>query len=68
MQDAYASEANMVGGWKKIGYVAPGAKKAGDAGSTTNFTYTGPELNAENTTGINGAEVAQAWLAVNNEP
>ena len=38
LQDAYASEANKVGSWKLIGYVAPGAKSAGDIGETTNFT------------------------------
>ena len=39
LQDAYASEANKVGSWKLIGYVAPGAKSAGEAGETTNFKY-----------------------------
>ena len=41
LQDAYASEANKAGTWKSIGYVAPGAKNAGDEGVTTNFTYSG---------------------------
>ena len=41
LQDAYVSESNLVGKWAKIGYVAPGAAKAGDPGTTTNFTYTG---------------------------
>lgn len=41
LQDAYVSESNLVGNWAKIGYVAPGAAKAGEAGTTTNFKYTG---------------------------
>lgn len=41
LQDAYVSESNLVGTWAKIGYVAPGAPKAGEDGTTTNFTYTG---------------------------
>ena len=41
LQDAYVSESNLVGTWAKIGYVAPGAPKAGEQGTTTNFTYTG---------------------------
>ena len=40
LQDAYVSEANKVGSWKLIGYVAPGAKSASTAGQTTNFDYT----------------------------
>lgn len=39
LQDAYVSESNMVGDWQMIGYVAPGAAKAGDVGKTTNFEY-----------------------------
>ena len=63
LQDAYASEANKVGTWQLIGYVAPGASKAGDDGSTTNFTYTGSVTAA--------ADIAEfskdgAWKAQNN--
>ena len=64
LQDAYASEANAIGGWKKIGYVAPGATKAGDTGNTTNFTYTG-SVTADATIAIDGANQADAWKASN---
>ena len=64
LQDAYASEANAIGGWKKIGYVAPGATKAGDTGNTTNFTYTG-SVTADATVAIAGANQADAWKASN---
>ena len=40
LQDAFASEANVVGGWQMIGYVAPGAANSGDVGTTSNFEYT----------------------------
>ena len=39
LQDAYAAESNKLGTWELIGYVAPGAKSAGEAGETTNFKY-----------------------------
>ncbi len=57
LQDAYASEANLVGSWKLIGYVSPGSTSAGSAGSTTNFAYTAGEtiaVNAETGTAIQG--------------
>ena len=65
LQDAYASEANAIGGWKLIGYVAPGAAKAGDQGTTTSFTYTG-SVTADQTIAISGADKADAWKAANN--
>ena len=43
LQDAYVSEANKVGSWKLIGYVAPGSTSASAAGQTTNFDYTAGE-------------------------
>ena len=71
LQDAYASEANKVGSWKLIGYVAPGAKSAGDIGETTNFKYyagTSPAIDADEGKAISGddafAEEA-VWGAVN---
>ena len=63
MQDAFASEANQVGTWKSIGYVAPGASAAGSDGNTTNFAYTG-SVTADKP--IAGADEADAWKAVNN--
>ena len=63
MQDAYASEANKVGTWQLIGYVAPGASKAGDQGTTTNFTYTGA---VEAAADIANFSKENAWKAVNN--
>ena len=64
LQDAYASEANAIGGWKSIGYVAPGAAKAGDQGTTTNFTYTG-SVEAAGSVLITAGATA-AWKSVNN--
>ena len=71
LQDAYASEANKVGSWKLIGYVAPGAKSAGDEGETTNFKYyagTAPAIDATEGKALSGddAFAEQAvWGAVN---
>lgn len=63
LQEAYASEANAIGSWKMIGYVAPGAAKAGDQGTTTNFTYTSG-MTTESVAITDGA--TGAWKAVNN--
>ncbi len=63
LQDAYASEANVIGNWKSIGYVAPGASAAGSDGATTNFTYTSTITDG---TPIASANVADSWKAVNN--
>jgi hypothetical protein len=71
LQDAYASEANKVGSWKLIGYVAPGAKSAGDIGETTNFKYyagTSPAIDATEGKAISGEDAFEAqavWGAVN---
>ena len=71
LQDAYAAESNKVGSWKLIGYVAPGAKSAGEAGETTNFKYfagTSPAIDADEGKAISGegAFAEQAvWGAVN---
>lgn len=54
LQDAYVSESNMIGGWKKIGYVM---------NATTNFTYAGDTEDGivSVTTGK-----ADAWNATSN--
>lgn len=62
LQDAYASEANKVGTWQLIGYVAPGASAAGSSANTTNFAYSGAvtaEADISNFSGANG------WTASN---
>ena len=64
LQEAYASEANAIGGWKMIGYVAPGAATAGVTGTTTNFTYTG-SVTADGSVAITTG-ATEAWKAVNN--
>ena len=69
--DAYASETNKVGSWKLIGYVAPGAKSAGEAGETTNFKYyagTAPAIDAAEGKALSGDDAFSAeavWGAVN---
>ena len=71
LQDAYASEANKFGSWKLIGYVAPGAKSAGDIGETTNFKYyagTSPAIDAAEGKPLSGDgafEEQAVWGAVN---
>ena len=71
LQDAYASEANKFGSWKLIGYVAPGAKSAGDIGETTNFKYyagTSPLIDAAEGKPLSGEgafEAQAVWGAVN---
>ena len=65
LQDAYVSESNLVGTWAKIGYVAPGAAKAGDDGTTTNFTYTGAI--ESDTLAVAGLGKTEGWKAVARE-
>ena len=65
LQDAYASESNKAGTWKNIGYVAPGAKNAGDDGTTTNFTYTGA-IDEDITITESAPSKAAGWSASNN--
>ena len=62
LQDAYASEANKVGTWQLIGYVAPGASAAGSSSTTTNFAYTGG-VTAE--ADIVGFTATSGWNAQN---
>jgi hypothetical protein len=57
LQQAYASESNAIGGFKLIGYEAPGAN-----GVTTNFTYTG----AVDATATTTDETPDAWKAEAN--
>ena len=66
LQDAFASEANAIGTWKAIGYVAPGASKAGVEGTSTTFKYT-PKTSGfnEETAAIKGADIDEAWKATN---
>ena len=54
LQDAYVSESNMIGGWKKIGYVMNAA---------TNFTYAG---DTENGTVAVTVGKTDAWNATSN--
>ena len=58
LQEAYASESNAMGGFKLIGYQAPGSSTA-TGGTTTNFTYAGSiPTNSSQT-----ADAADAWRA-----
>ena len=69
LQDAYASEANKIGSWKLIGYVAPGATSASTTGTTTNFVYnagTNPAIAAETGVDIAGLEETVVWGASNS--
>ena len=65
LQDAFASEANAIGSWKAIGYVAPGASKAGDEGTTSTFKYTASGTFVKETAAIASAAIADAWKAEN---
>ena len=64
LQDAFASEANKVGTWKSIGYVAPGASAAGSSGQTTNFSYSGA-LTADGDITSTTPSNQEGWLADN---
>lgn len=67
LQDAYASEANKIGSWKLIGYVAPGSTSASTAGTTTNFYYsagTSPAIAADDGVAIAGFNQV-VWGAAN---
>lgn len=62
LQQAYVNEANKYGPWNLIGYTAPGTAAAdGKSSSTTNFTYSGAEVNESGVT----AAVSGAWVANN---
>ena len=68
LQDAYASEANKVGSWKLIGYVAPGATSASAKGTTTNFVYnagTSPAIGDDSGVAIGGLAETVVWGASN---
>jgi prepilin-type N-terminal cleavage/methylation domain-containing protein len=68
LQEAYASESNAMGGFKLIGYQAPGSSTA-TGGTTTNFTYTGAiTANSATTTTTANAWKAQARVALNDCP
>ena len=64
LQDAYVSEANKLGTWELVGYVAPGASTASqNSPSTTNFTY---YVSISEATDISsGTDVTNAWVAKN---
>ncbi|MBP5768264.1 MAG: hypothetical protein J6W51_04040 [Fibrobacter sp.] len=64
LQDAFASEANKVGTWRSIGYVAPGATAAGSSGNTTNFSYSGG-ITADADITTSSPSNATGWLADN---
>ena len=56
LQQAYFSENNQIGGWTKVGYIAP------NSGETTNFYYgtgIGLNTNSQNVSGVVG------WAADN---
>ena len=65
LQDAFASEANAIGSWKAIGYVAPGASKAGEEGTTSTFKYTASGKFEKETAAIDKASIDEAWKAAN---
>lgn len=52
MQDAYASEANKVGSWMLIGYIAPGAKNASQTGVSTSFSYAPATIDIDTDEGV----------------
>ena len=57
-----------MGGWKRIGYIAPGAKNAGDEGKTTNFTYNSEGLLNGSAAITANAKTSDAWKATSNVP
>lgn len=61
------SESNKVGSWKLIGYVAPGAKKAEEEGSTTNFAYKAgnPDVDGDATDITSFKTATKVWGAAN---
>ncbi len=64
LQDAYVSERNLVGTWAQVGYVAPGANKAGVDGTTTNFAYLQKMPTASNLT-AGTSSLGKTWGAAN---
>ena len=73
LQDAYASEANKVGSWLLIGYIAPGAKNSTVTGNTTTFVYdagTVIKMNDDETKAkdIGGLTETLVWGASNKTP
>jgi hypothetical protein len=67
LQEAYVSEANKVGSWKLIGYVAPGSTSASTAGQTTNFDYTAsnPAIDGDAADISGYLDALVAWTAKN---
>jgi len=63
LQDAYVSEANAVGSWKLIGYVAPGSTSASTEGATTNFGYlaASPAANGETVAISTFSSATKVW-------
>ena len=73
LQDAYASEANKVGSWLLIGYIAPGAKNSTITGNTTTFIYEAGEGLAKDaqesaSLTIGGLSQTLVWGASNKTP
>lgn len=71
LQDAYASEANKVGSWLLIGYIAPGSNSASQTGVSTSFSYAPGtlDINATDGSAIDGFNTAKlVWGARNNTP
>ena len=68
LQEAYASESNAMGGFKLIGYQAPGSSTT-NGGQTTNFTYTGSiDANSSQTADATDAWMATGRVALNDCP
>ena len=65
LQDAYVSERNMVGTWAQVGYVAPGAKRAGETGSTTNFTYVASDPKSSGALTKGASSLGTTWGVYN---
>ena len=71
LQDAYASEANKVGSWMLIGYIAPGANSASQTGVSTSFSYAPATIDIDATEGVAISTYTAAtlvWGARNNTP
>ena len=68
LQDAYVSEANKFGSWYLIGYIAPGAKNASQAGESNSFKYyagTSPAIDATSGVALGSFTTGVVWGAVN---
>ena len=62
LQQAYFSEANQVGGWQMIGYMAPSGTKASE---TTNFKYKPGDVKVDEKKTVTTASTDKGWIAEN---